>query len=218
MKKSLEISETQIETLSKINSLQFLPVCMALFEKYSTTAWPIFEILRVAILEPGARRTINSQQLCQLVKLLAPVASDDNSMVVLFRVISNMFQNYIDEAENDIELLDILSSNVPKFATMPERTQIAFVTVALNFSIYISKSKDLKASETLARLLLMIISQKVDEESLYRVLFTMGNIASSSNAGKVLLREGYDMIVAADTQSDKIHPVIVALSDLLIAN
>ena len=138
-----------------------------------SNSWPILELLRVHICEEGTREAIYPFDLVKIVKYIANQTLNDTQLLMLMRVIGNMFKSYSQEAINLIDIINIFNKFKEQIKTSTPRTQIAYTTAIMNYSMYLSLLPF--DGKTLTLLIIDLIRSNLDNEAIYRLIYAIGN-------------------------------------------
>jgi hypothetical protein len=179
-------------------------------------SWPVLDILRARILNKGARSVIDGDSLVIIVNSLAASQDlDDFAILMLFRLIGNMFMNYVNEALTSISILEVMCGFGLRLCSFATRTQLSWVNAAMNFSTFL-KTND-SACDVLIDVLIDVLAVASDEEVLYRLLYAIGNVAAFSEKAMNKLRMRPDLIDAkmALNPAARVSQLLVALADMV---
>lgn len=182
----------------------------------TTKSWPALDILRARILEPTASSIIQPDWLAHLVEHVAGSPENDDFVVlILTRIIGNMFANFGNEAMNRIEIIAIFAGLGARFSTFSQRTQLSICNAMMNYSEFLGKKPE--AAAELMDVLIEILQFGMDEETLYRTLYAVGNCAHFSGQAKqkILLRPDVLDAKRSGDYSQKVQGLFAAIVELL---
>ena len=158
-------------------------------------SWPILDILRARITDSTARQSIPSDRLCNLVNHVAK-ATDPSTpeflILMIMRVIANMFQNYSVEAMTRINIINIFNNYIARFPSLMPRTQVAYATAVLNYSTFLQGNPS--GAEQLINVIIEMFGSLLDEGALHRLLYAAGNAISFSSEAKNQLQLHLEVI------------------------
>jgi hypothetical protein len=178
-------------------------------------SWPLIDVLRGRILEPTARSLIPPDGLVQIVRRIAdaPIA-DDFAILNLGRLISNMLLNYAEVVVGHIDVEGIFAGLADRFGTFTVRTQISIANAFLNYSTTLT-NRD-KAADALMAILLKAFDAASDDDTIYRLVYAVGNAAVASGLALERLRLRPDLIdEKMQTATPRTHLVLKELLLLL---
>jgi hypothetical protein len=178
-------------------------------------SWPLIDVLRGRILEPTARSSIPPDGLVQIVKRIVDASiPDDFAILNLGRLLSNMLLNYAEVVVSHIDIENIFAGLADRFAMFTVRTQVSIANALLNYSTTLTNRE--KAADALMGILLKAFGTAADEDTVYRLVYAIGNAAVASGLALEKLRLRPDLIdqkLQAATQIT--HPVLKQLCLLL---
>lgn len=203
------------------------PLSHELFEVIETIAlnwpydqmWPVLDILRARITEDQARNFIPAPKLVNIVRHIVeadPVSSPEFLVLMITRVVSNMFKNYSAEVLTDINVLEILNKFSTRFISSSPRTQVGFSTLVLNFSTFLSCNPDMCVN--LMNLIIEILVPSVDAGAMIRMLYACGNVAYYSSEAKLKLQLHPEVITNIRSNGqlpDDVNTVLTGLANLI---
>jgi hypothetical protein len=179
-------------------------------------SWPVLDILRARIVEPNAKAVIDGERLTVIVNFLSSSPDlDDFATVILMRLIGNMFANYVGEALTGINILEVLCNFGHQFSSFSARTQLSWVNTVMNYTAFLQT--DDRACDVLVDVLIDFFSLSLDEETLYRLLYAIGNVAIFSDKAMNKLRLRPDLIDAKMSlnPAPRIAQLLTGLVDLI---
>lgn len=214
---NLVLSEEQFNILENESSTNWFNIVSEVALNWPVDqSWPLMDILRAKLLESNSRSYISPAGLLEIIRHIAnDPCINDFAILTLMRICANMFKNYSGEAMGDAKLNLMFQMLSLRYPALSPRTQIAFSTAVLNYSIYLESNPN--AATELMDILINIISTQMDEEALYRILYATGNCLVFSPAALTALRNRPDVIdgVRSSVQSQRIKDVIQPIIDLL---
>jgi len=133
---------------------------------------PIIDFLRLEVLNDEIRERIQSKELSDIIKdLVTKKGMNDSYFSVLFRLFSNIFKSYSEEA---LDLFNEIAFYSNHFLAFSSRSQISFASLLFNASVFSPRNPSV--SPKLANVLMHLLKVKMDEEALIRILIACGNI------------------------------------------
>lgn len=207
------LSEEQFQLLPMAISSEWWQLVRNIITIWPTSkSWVVMDILRARILDSNTRSIINPTELAQLVMHIASQPdNNDFAILGLSRIIGNMFANYAGEATSRINIITIFTSISAMFSTLTPRTQVSFANALMNYSAFLANSPD--DAVQLMDILLDVFDCQLDEETLYRILYALGNCITFSPAAKEQLILRSDLLDRwlSSNPGPKTSPLITAL-------
>ena len=182
----------------------------------ATKSWPVMDILRAHICEPSAPSIITPDALATVVISMATSPeSDDFVVLILTRIIGNMFSQYLETATHDIDIQNIFAVLAQRFPSFSPRTQLAISNAMMNYSEFLGR--DAEAAAGLMDALIVILANEFDDETCYRIFYAIGNCIVFSGQAKQLILMRPDLIDAKQSAnySQKVKEVIAEVVKLL---
>ncbi|OHT14476.1 phospholipase A2 activator protein [Tritrichomonas foetus] len=211
------VSDEQFRALQGPISSQLFNILEEVVLKWPhDQSWPILDILRARITDPSARQFIPADRLCNLVTHVSHAQNPPEFLILmLMRVIGNMFQNYSAEAMSNINIIYIFNNFAIRYHSLTPRTQAAYATAVLNYSTFLQGNS--AASEALMDILIEFFSSVMDESALHRLIYAAGNVASYSAGArnKIQLHPEVIEIARSKQLSPDVSQALTALIDLI---
>ena len=182
----------------------------------TTKSWPIMDIVRARIMEPSAPSIIAPDVLATvIISISTSLDADDFVTLILTRIIGNMFAQYQETAKHDIDIQNIFSGLAQRFASFSPRTQLSICNAIMNYSEFLGR--DAEAAAALMDTMLVILPNELDDETMYRLLYAIGNCIVFSGQAKELIRMRPDLIDAKQSvnYSQKVKQLITEVVKLL---
>lgn len=215
-----KLTEEQINVLSApLSKEQFEVIEFTVKNWPPDQYWPFLDILRVSILDLTARGYIPANRLVQLVRSVSSVSAQDAPeflILMLMRVITNMFKNFTSEVISDLNLMNLYQKFSFRYSSASPRTQVAFSAAILNTSIYLSSDSD--RCVQVVELLVSLFANQMDTTALHRLIYAAGNVVSFSDAARFKLQmnpEIFSDIRSKCQLPQNVEYVLTALGNLI---
>lgn len=214
------LTEEQLSALEKPLSHEVFEVIETIILNWPyDQMWPVLDILRARITDPQARNYIPCQKLVRIVHHLEkadPASSPEFLILMIARVVSNMFMNYNAEIMTEINVFEILNRFSNRFITSSPRTQVAYSTLVYNYSTILSFNPDMCVN--LMNLIIENLAPSLDAGAMMRMLYACGNVATFSNEAKMKLQLHPEVITnirSSGQISNDINVLLTGLSNLI---
>jgi len=174
-------------------------------------SWPLLDILRDYILVPDAKHFIPSNVLIGIIgKFINHSNLIEFAVLTLMRVIGNVFMNYSTEIKQEIVLSEVFEKFSKQFSSYSNNTRVSFTNAIMNFTMFINDPRQLSA---VADVIISILSNHLDDEPLYRILYAVGNICVENPSIQSKFSQRQELF-AVET-SEKCQQVISELVSIL---
>ncbi|KAH0793441.1 phospholipase A-2-activating protein [Histomonas meleagridis] len=156
-------------------------------------SWPILDILRARITIDGCKDIIFPIELVDLINYFSSLPDlTENCVLMLMRIIANMFKSYSQEALNLINIKNVINKYLIYLEQFTKRTQIAYAMAMLNYSEFLSNAQN--DAKDLMNMVISALEMKLDNDAIYRLIYAAGNCCVFSNEALNVLRLRPDLI------------------------